>query len=218
MTRRPTIVMLVALLAFAFGALGTLGAFAAGLALADGDPASDVLLGEDVYYPYSPPVAKPIAQTLNAEAAASDHDKYRIKVAIIGQPVDLGTVPDLFGEPQKYADFLVQEISFESPQHLLVVMKAGYGLQGLPEAVGAAVAKVPPPKSGSTDDLARAAITAVAAIAKAAGHPISGVSGVPGSSSGGASPALLVLILALVALAAAGGVILLRRRQAAASP
>jgi hypothetical protein len=210
MTRRPQTAMLVALLAIA------LGAFAAGVALADGDPASDVLLGEDVYYPYAPQAAKQIAQTLNAETAASDHDKYTIKVALIGQPVDLGTVPDLFGKPQKYADFLVQEISFETPQHLLVVMKAGYGLQGLPAAVKAAVAKLPPPQSGSTDDLARAAIAAVAAIAKAAGHPISGVDGVPGSSSGGLSPALLVLILAVVALAAAGAVITLRRRQAPA--
>jgi hypothetical protein len=35
-------------------------------ARADGDPASDVLLGENVFYPYSPPVSTSLQQTLNA--------------------------------------------------------------------------------------------------------------------------------------------------------
>ena len=32
-------------------------------ALADGDPASDVLLGQSVFYPYSPPVAAGLQKT-----------------------------------------------------------------------------------------------------------------------------------------------------------
>ncbi len=42
--------LLIALIAAA--ALG--GVFGATIAVADGDPASDVLLGENVFYPYSP--------------------------------------------------------------------------------------------------------------------------------------------------------------------
>ena len=100
-------------------------------ALADGDPASDVLLGQNVFYPYQPPVSKSVAATLNAETAAAKRAGFPLKVALIASPVDLGVIPDLFGKPQKYADFLDQEISFQGKQPLLVVMAAGYGVQGL---------------------------------------------------------------------------------------
>ena len=42
----------------------------AATALADGDPASDVLLGENVFYPYSPPTSAALKKTLDAETAA----------------------------------------------------------------------------------------------------------------------------------------------------
>ena len=100
-------------------------------ALADGDPASDVLLGENVFYPYSPQVSPSLQKTLNAETAAAKKAGFPLKVALIAAPVDLGVIPDLFGKPQKYADFLDQEISFQGKQPLLVVMKAGYGAQGV---------------------------------------------------------------------------------------
>jgi hypothetical protein len=182
------------------------------VAHADGDPASDVLLGENVYYPYSPAVTGSVAKTLNAETAATSKAKFPIKVALIANPTDLGVIPDLFGKPQKYADFLVQEISFESKQHLLVVMRAGYGVQGLGAKAKSAITTLPAPKSGSSDDLARAAIVAVAKLARASGHPIAGVSGVPGGSGAGSSAVLIVLLLVVAALAAAGAVIVLRRR------
>ena len=86
------------------------------VALADGDPASDVLLGESVFYPYSPPVATGLQKTLNAETAAGTRAHFPIKVALIDTPVDLGAIPTLFGKPQQYADFLHQEISFLGAQ------------------------------------------------------------------------------------------------------
>ena len=108
-------------------------------AIADGDPASDVLLGENVFYPYSPPVSAPLQKSLNATTAAAKRAGFPIKVALIASPVDLGVIPDLFGKPQKYAEFLDQEISFRGKQPLLVVMPAGYGVQGLsPSATSAA--------------------------------------------------------------------------------
>ena len=40
-------------------------------ALSDGDPASDVLLAQRVFYPYSPSVSAGLQKTLNAETAAA---------------------------------------------------------------------------------------------------------------------------------------------------
>src|SRR5581483_8811155 len=94
------------------------------LALADGDPASDVLLGQNVYYPYSPPVTGSIQRALNNLTARARVSGFPVKVALVQSPVDLGVIPDLFGKPQKYADFLDQEISFQSTQVLLIVMPA----------------------------------------------------------------------------------------------
>jgi hypothetical protein len=183
-------------------------------AVADGDPASDVLLGQDVFYPYSPAVSRPIAKTLDAMTAASTSAHFPIKVALIASPVDLGVVPDLFGKPQRYADFLVQEISFQAKQHLLVVMPAGYGVQGMPSAATAAAATLAQPAGGSTDALAKAAISAVSKLARAAGHPITSVSGAPGSGgSGGGSAGVIVAVLAAVALVAAGALLVMRRRR-----
>ena len=88
-----------------------------------------MLLGENVFYPYTPPVSPALQKSLNAATAAAKQAGFPIKVALIASPVDLGVIPDLFGKPQKYADFLDQEISFQAKQPLLVVMSAGYGVR-----------------------------------------------------------------------------------------
>ncbi|HUA73028.1 MAG TPA: hypothetical protein VMA96_18165 [Solirubrobacteraceae bacterium] len=159
-------------------------------ALADGDPASDVLIVQNVFYPFSPPVAAGIQKTLNAEAAAAKRAHFPIKVALIASPGDLGAIPSLFAKPQQYAAFLDQEISFfGGKQPLLVVMPNGYGVRGLTAQTAAVVARLPPPAGRAGDDLARAAIVAVPKLAAAAGHPVSGVSGASGAGSGGGSSA-----------------------------
>jgi hypothetical protein len=188
-------------------------------ARADGDPASDVLLGENVFYPYTPPVTPALQKTLNAATAAAKAGGFPLKVALIASPVDLGVIPDLFGKPQRYATFLDQEISFRGKQPLLVVMPTGYGVEGLNAKATAAVASLPKPAGKTSNDLAQAAVTAVAKLADAGGHPLKGVSGVPGSSdSGGNSSTVIVIVLAVAALlvAAALAVITLRRRGAGA--
>jgi hypothetical protein len=174
-------------------------------ARADGDPASDVLLGENVFYPYAPAVSAGLQKKLNGETAAASRAHFPIKVALIGTPVDLGAVPVLFGKPRQYAAFLDQEISFLNVKPLLlVVMPNGYGVQHLgPSATGAA-AKLEKPAGANTDDLARAAIVAVPRLAAAAGHPIAGVSGAPGG--GGRSPALAAAVLAAAAIIVAAAV------------
>jgi MYXO-CTERM domain-containing protein len=187
-------------------------------ALADGDPASDTLLGENVFYPYTPPVAASAQRSLNAETAAAKKAGFPLKVALIAGPTDLGVIPDLFGQPQKYADFLDQEISFQRRQPLLVVMPAGYGLQGVSQPAKDAARSLHPPAGKTSTDLAQAAVIAVATLAAASGHPLKNV---PGTShpagSGGSSSTPLVVGLAVAALLVAGALVALRRRKAPVS-
>ena len=184
-------------------------------ARADGDPASDVLLGESVFYPYTPPVSATTTKALNAVTAAAARAHFNLKVALIASPVDLGVIPDLFGKPQKYAQFLDQEISFTNArQPLLVVMKAGYGVQGVSPAVAAAAAALPKPAGTTSEALARAALVAVPRLAQAAGHRVSVPSGANAkASSGGSGPNVpLLIILVGCALLAAGALVALRQR------
>ena len=74
----------------------------AGSTLADGDPASDVLLGKNVFLPYPPP-SRQGAAALEAQVAAVYAKRERIKVALIATRTDLGAIPSLFGEPAQYA-------------------------------------------------------------------------------------------------------------------
>ncbi|MGI8430304.1 MAG: hypothetical protein ACR2OB_13625 [Solirubrobacteraceae bacterium] len=123
-------------------------------AIADGDPASDVLLGENVYYPFAPAVSAALQKTLNDDTAAAKRAGLPIKVALIDSPPDLGVLTNLFGKPQRYADFLDQEISFRVGQPLLVVMPAGFGVQGVNRAARIAAGSLSRPAGGQSDDLA----------------------------------------------------------------
>jgi hypothetical protein len=208
---RRTASLLIALLAAA--------ALTPAAALADGDPASDVLLGQNVFYPYTPTVTASVERTLNAEAAAAKRAGLPIKVALIASAVDLGVIPELFGKPQSYAEFLDKEISFQHSQPLLVVMAAGYGVQGIPAAATQALKGLAAPAGKTSTELARAAIGAVAKLAAASGHPVTGVPGVgAGSSGGSSSKAPLVIGLGVAAVLVAAALVLLRRRQAAPGP
>lgn len=186
-------------------------------ASADGDPASDVLLGTSVFYPYSPAVPGSLQSRLNAETAAAARAHFPIKVALIASPTDLGVIPGLFGKPQQYADFLDQEISFQHKQLLLVVMPDGYGVQGLPPAATRAAPGLTKPTGTQTAALAAAAVTAVGRLAAAAGHPVTGASTPAAGGTGGGSSPLPVVIVAVAAVLLAGGVLGLRRRRARAS-
>jgi MYXO-CTERM domain-containing protein len=179
-------------------------------ARADGDPASDVLLAEDVFYPYQPRVSPPLEAALGKTLrAAARADGLHLKVAIIGKAEELGLVPDFFGHPQAYAQFLDREISFNQPQQLLVVMPAGFGV--MPTSAAGALTHVPIYRQRRSDGLTRSAILAVAALAGHRGHAIAIPSTKP-SSSGNSPPALLVFGLP-AALLALAGLAAMRRRS-----
>ena len=186
-------------------------------AQADGDPASDVLLLQDVYLPYQPVVPKPVADALTRTVKQLHSSGFPLKVAVIASTTDLGTVPQFLGRPGPYAAFLESEIKFNKAKPLLVVMGAGYGTAAVPPNVAAAVAGVPKPKSGSSDDLGRGAIDAVLKVAAATGHPLPkprlpAASSSGGGGGGGTSPAIIFGVPVL--LLAIGGVLAaIRARQ-----
>lgn len=184
-------------------------------ALADGDPASDVLLGQSVFYPYeSPSAPASLMKSLNGATAAAARAHFPIKVALISGPLDLGVVPSLYGQPQSYAHFLEQEISFMGRSLLLVVMKNGYGVEGLPAPATAAAAQLPKPAGNTSADLVQAALTAVHKLASAAGHPIPGTTSGTSTSGGGLDiKTVVVIVLVLAAIATAGALLAVRRRD-----
>ena len=122
--------------------------------------------------PSQPAKSKSLWSQLNAATAAAGRKGFPIKVALIASRWDLGDIPQLLGKPQRYARYLDLEISFKRKRPLLVVMKDGYGVEGLSAAATAAAAKLSPPAAGTPDGLAAAALSAVAKLSAAAGHPL----------------------------------------------
>lgn len=184
-------------------------------ALADADPASDALLVAPVFYPYQPPTLPALQKALEGALHELKAKGLDLKVAIIDDPTDLGAVSNLYGVPQKYADFLDLEISFNTRQPLLVVMNAGYGVSNAgPQGV---LNGLVPDANHQADGLARSAIAAVERIATANGKPIAAPA-LPASSGssgggGGVSPLLTFGAPVLLVVLAAAGAALLRRRH-----
>jgi hypothetical protein len=199
------------LIALALTATLAIGLLAPGAARADADPASDVLVIQRVFYPYQPPVPAALQRTLNAETAAAARAHFPIKVALVASRTDLGAIPQLFGQPQRYATFLEQEISFGGPQPLLVVMPEGYGVKGVSRAASAAAATLAKP--GGSGRLGEAAIVAVRRLAAASGHPLPRVlASAPAPSQPGSDRTIVIVLVALVAVAISSGVIAVRNR------
>jgi hypothetical protein len=202
---------------------------AAAPALADGDPASDVLLYQSAFFPYAAPSSGAKVDLLSAVAAAKKTG-FPIRVAVIQATQDLGADPELFGKPQLYARFLDSELlSADYLGVLIVVMPQGFGIAGggklidhhkkfKPRPIGKlqkALAQLRPPHTTDPDTLTEAGVAAVRVVAKAAGHPIPGkipkvkapsnptTQAAPGASGSSSSTTLeLGAGLALVALAA----------------
>ena len=180
-------------------------------ARANGDPASDVLLGSKVYFP-TQQVSLAEAQKLHAIVDSANVKGYAIRVALIKDENDLGTVPNLLDHPQQYADFLAPEIRFAYRGDLLVVMPDGLGLATTDQTAPPkqAIAGMQVEAGGSPDGLALTAEEAVSALAKAAGHPLSG--GKKGSSAGTIAG---ILVAVLRVGAGIGGAFWARRSGAA---
>jgi hypothetical protein len=97
------------------------------LARADGDPASDYLLGSKVFLPYDAKFPAKQAARLTALVAGANKEGFAIRVAVIWSDYDMGSVTSLWRRPRTYAKFLGLELSFVYKQRLLVVMPDGLG-------------------------------------------------------------------------------------------
>jgi hypothetical protein len=72
----------------------------AGLARADGDPASDVLVSKAVFVPWNAVSTAGEQARLEAVLAAATRRGYPIRVALIASSADLGSVTALWHQPQ----------------------------------------------------------------------------------------------------------------------
>jgi hypothetical protein len=174
-------------------------------AFANGDPASDVLLQSKIYFPTQKAGVEE-AQALHKIVDSANAKGYAIRVALIKDVSDLGTVPNLLNQAQKYADFLGPEIRFAYKGDLLVVMPNGLGLTTTDATAPPkqAIAGMQIEAGGSPDGLAQTAGEAVTALATAAGHPLAGKKN-GGGGGGGALVGILVAV-ALLALGIAGAI------------
>jgi hypothetical protein len=181
---------------------------------ADADPASDALLIQDIFFPYQPTVSSGPTNGLNQIVAEAKTAGFPIKVALIASPNDLGGLPNFYGMPQRYADFLDREISYNAPVKLLVVMQQGFGMSGVGKP-GELNPLLPVNPNPGSDGLAKAAIAAVQRLAADAGHPLAPVkvAASSGKSGGGTSPALTFGAPVALVVIVAAGVAFMRRRQ-----
>lgn len=180
-------------------------------ARANGDPASDFLLAQNVFLPFNAKVDAPAAKRLNDMLASADKAGFKIKTAVILGPGDLGTAFSLIHKPQRYAEFLGLELSFVYRQRLLVVMPNGFGysVKGNPDPKAARLLKTIPPPGADVTKEVEAATLAVQRLAAAGGHRLV-------ISSGGASQArdrITIAAAATLAIAAFAGFVLYRRRR-----
>lgn len=157
------------LLAAVLLACCALGAFAPA-AHADGDPASDVLVYQNLFVTSESGMSAGQQTEVSDLLASAAHAGFPIRVAIIGAPADLGAVPLLWDKPSAYASFLGIELSLVYKQRLLIVMPNGFGFDWTGHPAGPAYqvlnqVDIRPGGNGLTT----ATVTAVQTLAAASG-------------------------------------------------
>lgn len=180
-------------------------------ALADGDPASDVLVTQPLFVPWNAGVSAGQQAQLAAVLREAARARVPFRVALIASPIDLGTVTALWRAPESYARYVGEELSLVYRGNVLVVMPDGFGLyrHGMSaSAAEHALAVIPRPSNGT--GLAPAASSAVVALAAAAGHKLAlPVAVAPSTGSAGSgwgdTGSLLVLSGGVMLIALAWG-------------
>jgi hypothetical protein len=195
--RRALLLLLLALLA---------GSVRAAAAAADADPASDVLLVQDAFFPYQARIPTALTKAVDQTLTEIHATGLPLKVAIIGSRVDLGGIPELFGQVARYGAFLETEISSRGPQPLLVVMPDGLSLQAGPRSAVKGIATHP---DEGPAGLARTAVLAIERIAAARGRPI--VAPSLDARTGGSVTGPLVTAVAVILVLVATGLLVSRR-------
>jgi hypothetical protein len=154
-------------------------------ARADGDPASDVLATQPLFLPQDAGIPAAQQGQLGELQQTAARSGYQIRVALIASRSDLGSVTELWRQPQRYAQFLDQELSLVYRGPLLIVMPNGFGFSD------PASPHQPPPAALASvriraggPGLAAASLAAVQRLAAASGHPLQ----IPRAPATGPSP------------------------------
>lgn len=181
---------------------------AAAGALADGDPASDVLAAQPSFVPQDAGIGAPQQAQLLSLVSAAQRRGYPIRVAIVASAADLGSVSVLWRQPQTYARFLRQELSLLYHGSVLVVMPNGLGLAAPGGSQPARLSVVNGLAPGAVGPaMASDALEAVTRLAAAAGHPLpvpnAGATPSAGPASGSDAVPWVVFGVGLVAVALA---------------
>jgi hypothetical protein len=207
-----------------------LAGLAAHPARADGDPASDYLVAQQVFLSYDAKIPSALQRKLVTAVASANRNGFPIRVALIWSSYDLGSVPELFGKPRTYARFLDAEDSkcwwggscgsgrFKTTTRLLVVMPSGLGFAqwkhdpaaGYRTLDGIRVERTPA-------GLAAAATTAVTKLAAASGVKVStqgGQTSAAAPSGGGTNRTEIIAAVVLALLVGVAARLLIRRRAA----
>ena len=167
---------LVALLVVLFGCVGL-----PAVAAADGDPGSDVLLDQSLFYGADAGVTVKQELGLDRLLNATSSAGAPVRVALIAHPDDLGTVTALWNKPQTYANYLGYELSLAYTGRLLIVMPSGVGVYWHANPAGAAKLAA----SLSRLKPASAAPSALVGLAQSAVYRVEAAAGVEGSALAG---------------------------------
>jgi hypothetical protein len=175
---------------------------AAPSARADGDPASDYLLTQKVFFPFDLKVTHAQQQQFIALVDEANRKGFALRVALIASSYDLGSITSLWLKPRTYARFLSAELRYVYKDRLLVVMPNGFGFNRPGHSTAAEYRKLSqiPVLKGPTGFLASSA-AAVRVLAKASGVELSGATSAQPSSRN--HDRLVIVLAALAALAVA---------------
>jgi len=183
----------------------------AAIARADGDPASDFLVTRQTFLSSQSAALSGAQRELLGVVASANRSGFAIRVAVISNEYDMGSITALWRKPHTYARFLGLELAPGYRGRLLVVMPNGFGFKW-PGHLGASadtlLARVH--IVVGSDGMARAARTAVTELAAADGVTL-GASATSddarpqrrgGSSSVGIAGAAVAVLLTALVLAA----------------
>jgi hypothetical protein len=191
-------------------ALAALLASAIPAARADGDPASDYLIEQQLFLPIDGRISPQAQRQLTETVRDATERGFPIRVALIWSPYDLGSVTALWRKPLPYARFLSAEITYFYKGRLLIVMPNGLGF-AYPKHRTAAeqdlLARIPVTQTPT--GLAQAATSAVTELAAARGVRVDE----PGSRRSTTRDVLIAVGLALVAIPTAAVVLLFRQQR-----
>ncbi|HZO76407.1 MAG TPA: hypothetical protein VFB39_00080 [Solirubrobacteraceae bacterium] len=176
-------------------------AMAAGAApaRADGDPASDVLTTQPLFLPQDAGIPAKQQAQLDGLLQKANRGGYPIRVAVVATSTDMGSVTELWRQPQTYARFLGQELSLVYHGPLLVVMPDGFGFEGFKPPLAdehAAVAGL----STTSGQLGQATVQAIQRLAERAGHSLQVTATSQGTSGPASSETVPLIALAVGAL------------------